>query len=111
MQALPSSPSAGANALSTVTDPRATAAASAFSNSFAKSEGSDQTSGWKDRAYIIEVKPQNGPLMTEEYTLSPDGRELLMKLHIGASELPAVILTRVYRPADQSASQPLPVSD
>ena len=71
----------------------------------------DQTSGWKDHAYIIEVKPQNGPLMTEEYTLSQDGKELLMKLHIGASELPAVNLTRVYRPADQSASQPLPVSD
>ena len=25
----------------------------------------DQTSGWKEHAYIIEVKPQNGPLMTE----------------------------------------------
>ena len=70
----------------------------------------DQTSGWKEHAYIIEVKPQNGPLMTEEYTLSADGKELLMKLHIGASELPAVNLTRVYRP-DQNASQPLPTSD
>ena len=71
----------------------------------------DQTSGWKEHAYIIEVKPQNGPLMTEEYTLSADGKELLMKLHIGASELPAVNLTRVYRPADQSTFQPLPTSD
>ena len=34
-----------------------------------------------------------------------------MKLHIGASELPAVNLTRVYRPADQSTFQPLPTSD
>ena len=71
----------------------------------------DQTSGWKEHAYLIEVKPQNGPLMTEEYTLSADGKELLMKLHIGASELPAVNLTRVYRPADQSTFQPLPTSD
>jgi hypothetical protein len=71
----------------------------------------DQTSGWKGNAYLIEVKAQNGPVLTEEYALSPDGKELLMKLHIGASELPAVNLTRVYRPADQSAHEPLPISD
>ena len=70
----------------------------------------DQTSGWKGRAYVIEVKPQNGPLMTEEYELSADGKQLLTKLHIGSSELPAVNLTRVYRPADQGTPQP-PTSD
>jgi hypothetical protein len=70
----------------------------------------DQTSGWKDRGYLIEVKPQNGPVMTEEYTLSADGKELVMRLHIAASELPAVNLTRIYRRAED-APQPLPNSD
>jgi len=70
----------------------------------------DQTSGWKGRAYVIEVKAQNGPAMSEEYELSADGKQLVAKLHIGSSELPAVNLTRVYRPTDQ-APQPLPVND
>jgi hypothetical protein len=71
----------------------------------------DQTSGWKGREYVIEVKAQNGPLVTEEYGLSPDGKELLAKLHIGSAELPAVSLTRVYRPTDESAPHQLPTSD
>jgi hypothetical protein len=71
----------------------------------------DQTSGWKGRAYVIEVKAQNGPAMTEDYELSPDGKELVTKLHIGSSELPAVNLTRVYRPADQAAPHQFPIND
>lgn len=71
----------------------------------------DQTSGWKGHAYLIEVKAQNGPAVTEEYELSADGKQLLAKLHIGSSELPAVNLTRVYRPADQAAPQQFPISD
>jgi hypothetical protein len=71
----------------------------------------DQTSGWKGREYVIEVKGQQAPLVTEEYSLSPDGKELLAKLHISSGELPAVSLTRVYRPTDQSAPQQLPTSD
>ncbi len=71
----------------------------------------DQTSGWKGRSYVIEVKAQNGPAVTEEYALSGDGKELLAKLHIGSSELPAVNLTRVYRPADQTTPQPVPIND
>jgi len=71
----------------------------------------DQTSGWKGRNYVIEVRAQNGPLVTEEYGLSPDGKELLAKLHIGSGELPAVSLTRVYRPTDESAPHQLPIND
>jgi hypothetical protein len=71
----------------------------------------DQTSGWKGREYVIEVKAQNGPTVTEEYGLSPDGKQLLVKLHIGSAELPAVSLTRVYRPTDESAPHQLPTSD
>ena len=71
----------------------------------------DQTSGWKGRAYVIEVKPQQGPRITEEYALSPDGKQLVAKLHIASAELPAVSMTRVYVPTSESAPQQLPTSD
>jgi hypothetical protein len=71
----------------------------------------DQTSGWKGHEYLIEVKGQQAPLVTEEYSLSPDGRQLVAKLHISSGELPAVSLTRVYRPTNESAPQQLPTSD
>jgi hypothetical protein len=71
----------------------------------------DQNSGWKGRAYVIEVRAQNGPSVTEEYGLSPDGKQLLAKLHIGSGELPAVSMTRVYRPTDENAPHQLPISD
>ena len=71
----------------------------------------DQTSGWKGREYVIEIKAQNGPVVTEEYGLSPDGKQLLVKLHIGSAELSAVSLTRVYRPTDESAPHQLPTND
>src|SRR5262249_61261913 len=48
----------------------------------------DQTSGWKGREYVIEVRGQQAPVVTEEYGLSPDGRELVEKLHISSPALP-----------------------
>lgn len=71
----------------------------------------DQTSGWKGREYVIVVKGQLGPDVTEHYALSPDGHELIEKLHIGAGELPAVNLTRIYRPTTEIAPQQLPSTD
>jgi hypothetical protein len=71
----------------------------------------DQTSGWKGRDYVIEVKAQQGPLVTEDYGLSADGKQLVSKLHISSGELPAVTLTRVYRPVNEAAPQQLPTSD
>jgi hypothetical protein len=71
----------------------------------------DQTSGWKGRTYVIHVKAQLGPDVTEEYSLSPDGKQLLAKLHIGTAELPAVTLTRVYNPTSEAAPRRLPSSD
>ena len=71
----------------------------------------DQTSGWKGREYVIEVRGQQAPRVTEEYGLSPDGRELVAKFHISSGELPAVSMTRVYRPTNESAPQQLPTSD
>jgi hypothetical protein len=71
----------------------------------------DQTSGWKGREYVIEVRAQQGPVATEQYGLSSDGKQLVAKLHISSGELPAVTLTRVYRPSDEAAPQQLPTSD
>jgi hypothetical protein len=71
----------------------------------------DQTSGWKGRDYVIVVQPQLGPKVTESYGLSPDGKQLIETLHIGSAELPAVTLTRVYRPTDESAPHQLPTND
>jgi hypothetical protein len=56
----------------------------------------DQNSGWKSKAYRIDVKPQVGPEVTEEYGLSPDGKHLILKLQIGSFDLPKINLTRVY---------------
>jgi hypothetical protein len=71
----------------------------------------DQTSGWKGREYVIQIKAQLGPDVTERYGLAADGQQLVEKLHIGAGELPAVNLTRVYIPATASAPRPPPSND
>ena len=40
-----------------------------------------------------------------------DGRHLVEKLHIGAEELSAVDLTRVYVPTDEAAPRQTPTND
>jgi len=71
----------------------------------------DQTSGWKGREYVIEIRGQAGPDVTESYGLSDDGKHLVQKLHIGSGELPAVALTRVYNPTNETAPRQLPDND
>jgi hypothetical protein len=71
----------------------------------------DQSSGWQGHAYVIRVKDQSGPDVTEEYSRLPDGHGLMMKLHIGSGELPAVDLKRVYRPTTEAAPRQLPTND
>jgi hypothetical protein len=61
----------------------------------------DQNSGWKNKAYRIDVRPQIGPEVTEDYGLSPDGKHLVLKLQIGSFDLPKVNLTRVYDPTGE----------
>jgi len=56
----------------------------------------DQTSGWDAKQYVINIRPQLGPAMVEEYGLSPDGKQLIVKTRIGPFELQKVNLTRVY---------------
>ena len=71
----------------------------------------DQTSGWKGREYLIELRAQMGPDVTERYGLSRDGKHLIEKLHIGSAELPAVELTRVYNRTTEAAPRQFPVTD
>ncbi len=71
----------------------------------------DQTSGWKGREYVIQVRAQLGPDVTERYGLSADGKHLVAKLHIATEELSAVDLTRVYDPTNETAPRQLPTND
>jgi len=77
----------------------------------AQSGVADQTSGWKGREYVISVRAQLGPDVTERYGLSADGKHLVAKLHIATEELSAVELTRVYDPANETAPRQLPTND
>ena len=71
----------------------------------------DQSSGWQGREYLIRVRAQLGPDVTERYGLSADGKHLVAKLHIATEELSAVDLTRVYDPTNETAPRQLPTND
>ncbi len=78
----------------------------------AQSGVADQTSGWRGRSFVIELKPQLGPAVVDSYALSADGRHLTEKLHVGGSDfVPAVDLTRVYQPATAEEERALPTND
>ena len=77
----------------------------------AESGVADQTSGWKGREYVIQVRAQLGPDVTERYGLSADGKHLVAKLHIATEELSAVDLTRVYDPTNETAPRQRPTND
>jgi hypothetical protein len=64
----------------------------------------DQSSGWKGKEYVIEIKPQTGVPAVEKYTLSSDGKHLIEDLRLGGGEFPVVQLKRVYNHTDK----PLP---
>jgi hypothetical protein len=66
----------------------------------------DQSSGWKGKDFVIEVKPQTGVADIEKYTLSDDGTHLIEQLKLGGGEFPVVQLKRVYVHTDK----PLPRS-
>jgi hypothetical protein len=71
----------------------------------------DQTSGWNDKKYEIRIKPQLGPRVVEEYSLSPDGKQLIVKATIGPFELSKVELTRVYDVTGQAVPNSAPSND
>jgi hypothetical protein len=64
----------------------------------------DQVSGWSGRDYDIYLKPQIGPSVRETYTLSADGRQLLVKIEIGSEGRNQAI--KVSRTYDRSTKDP-----
>ena len=56
----------------------------------------DQRTGWNGKQYVVHISPQLGPAFVEEYELAPNGKQLIVKTHIGPFELSKVNLTRVY---------------
>ena len=79
----------------------------------------DQVTGWKGRNFLIQLRPQIGPEVRETYALTPDGRQLLVKITVGSEgRNPALKVDRVYErstqdPAalHQTLQQTLPPAD
>jgi hypothetical protein len=71
----------------------------------------DQVSGWRGKEYVIDVKPQIGPSISEAYSLSPDHQHLIAHLHVDSSDLPKVDLTQVYDRTTQIAPRTVPSTD
>jgi len=69
----------------------------------------DQTTGWKGREYVIDVRPQVGPHLTERYGLSADG-QLVEKVSVREDGLPELEFTRVYE-RGSPAARLLPTSN
>jgi hypothetical protein len=68
----------------------------------------DQSSGWKGKDFVIQVKPQTGVASYERYSLSEDGRRLSEELQLGGGEYPSVKLKRVYDRTDKPLPRAVP---
>jgi hypothetical protein len=71
----------------------------------------DQSSGWKGREFVIQVKPQTGVASVERYTLSDDGKRLIEELRLGGGDFPSVQLKRVYDHTDRPLPRGLPTDE
>jgi hypothetical protein len=71
----------------------------------------DQSSGWKGKEYLIEVKPQNGVASIEKFGLSDDGKHLVEQLRLGGGDFPVVELKRVYDHSDKLLPRAVPSND
>lgn len=64
----------------------------------------DQVTGWSGRTYIVYLNPQIGPRVQERYTLSDDGRQLIVKIEVASEgRNKAMKVTRTY---DRSSKDP-----
>lgn len=71
----------------------------------------DQSSGWKGKEFVIQVKPQTGVASVETFSLSDDGKHLIEQLRLGGGEFPAVKLKRVYNQAGRPLLRSAPTND
>ena len=66
----------------------------------------DQIAGWSGRDFLVEVRPQIGPQVEETYTLSADGRQLLVRIEVASEgRNKAMKVTRVYDRSTKDPSQ------
>lgn len=64
----------------------------------------DQVAGWSGRDFQVVVEPQIGPRVRETYTLSSDGRQLLVKIDVASEgRNKSMNVTRTY---DRSLRDP-----
>ncbi len=71
----------------------------------------DQSSGWKGKDFVIEVKPQTGVSTTETFSLSNDGKHLVEDLRMGGGDFPSIRLKRVYDQSDRPLQRAVPTND
>ncbi len=68
----------------------------------------DQSSGWKGKDFIIQVKPQMGVASVEKFVLADDGKRLTEELSLGGGDFPSVKLKRVYDRTDKPLPRAVP---
>ena len=71
----------------------------------------DQSSGWKGKDFIIQVKPQTGVASVEKFSLAEDGKHLTEELSLGGGDFPSVKLKRVYDHTDKPLPRTAPTND
>ena len=71
----------------------------------------DQSSGWKGKAFVIQVRPQTGVASVETFTLADEGKHLIEELQLGGGEFPSVKLKRVYDRTDHPVQRSVPMTD
>jgi hypothetical protein len=71
----------------------------------------DQNAGWSGKQFEINIKPQLGPQVLEDYELSPDGKQLIVTSRIGPFELSRVLLKRVYDATGAAVPNSRPSND
>ena len=64
----------------------------------------DQAAGWSGRKFIVYVSPQIGPRVEETYTLTPDGKQLLVKIEVSSEGRNKAM--KVVRTYDRSTRDP-----
>jgi hypothetical protein len=64
----------------------------------------DQVTGWSGSTYVVYLNPQIGPSVKEQYALSTDGRQLIVKIEVASEgRNKAMKVTRTY---DRSTKDP-----
>ncbi len=72
----------------------------------------DQKTGWSGKDYVVDLRSQVGPDISEEYSLSQKhGRQLIVKVHLGGSGLPTVNLNLVYDPGGDATPHSFPTME